>query len=253
MKQPAGTMKTKSSNRFLRIVHAFFFSLWIVVSVGVIASLVIVVRPLSRWISMALMKLCFRLAIIFSGVRIEISGAEKIDKKRNYIFMSNHTSAADIAILYVACPVFISFLAKRELFFIPILGWGMAAGGHIPINRNSPKSARRSIERAIKALRSGKTSLAVFPEGTRSQTGELGDFKLGVFSLAVQSGTPIVPVAVRGSRDVLPKGSYFMNPAPVSVSFGDPVSVSGFDRKNKGVLAKIVRDKVEELLRQRTT
>ncbi len=245
-------MKTKNSSKFLRFVHAFFFILWIVVSSTVFATLVIVMRPFSRWISMGLMKAWMMLAIFFSGVRIDISGVEKIDRNRNYIFMSNHASAADIPILSGACPVFISFLAKRELFFIPIFGWGMAAGGHIPINRNNPKSARRTINRAIKALRSGTISLVVFPEGTRSQTGELGDFKLGVFSLAVQSGTPIVPVAIRGSRDVLPKGSYFMNPVPVSVSFSDPVSVSGFDRKNKGVLAKIVRDKVEELLHRRT-
>ena len=171
-------MKTKNSSKFLRIVHAFFFILWIVVSAVVFATLVIVLRPLSRWISMGLMKRWMMLAIFFSGVRIELSGVEKIDRKRNYIFMSNHASAADIPILYAACPVFLSFLAKRELFFIPIFGWGMAAGGHIPIKRNNPKSARRTIKRAIKGLRSGKISLVVFPEGTRSQTGELGDFKL---------------------------------------------------------------------------
>lgn len=124
---------------------------------------------------------------------------------------------------------------------------GISLSKEIIPNRLAELSSGRT-----RALRSGKISLAVFPEGTRSQTGELGDFKLGVFSLAVQSGTPIVPVAIRGSRDVLPKGSYFMNPVPVSVSLSDPVSVSGFDRKNKGLLAKIVRDKVEELLHRRT-
>ncbi len=246
-------MKTNKLGRVFRFLHAFLLILWIIASCVVFGTLVIVLRPLSRKISMTLMKVWMMIAIFFSGVRIEISGTEKLDRNRNYIFMSNHVSAADIAIIYAACPGFISFLAKRELFFIPFFGWGIAAGGHIPVNRGNPKSARRSIERAVRSLRSGKISLVVFPEGTRSATGELGEFKLGVFTLAVQSGVPVVPVAIRGSREVLPKGSFFMNPLPVSVSLGDPVSASGFDRKNKSLLAKIVRDKVEELLHQRTS
>jgi 1-acyl-sn-glycerol-3-phosphate acyltransferase len=244
-------MKSKSPNRILRFLHAIFLILWIVVSTVIFATSVIIFRPVSRWISVTLMKLWMMLAIFFSGVKVKITGTEKIDRKRSYVFMSNHISAADIAILYAACPVSISFLAKRELFFVPFFGWGIAAGGHIPINRSNPKSARRSIDRAVRLLSSGKTSLAVFPEGTRSRTGEMGEFKLGVFSLAIQAGTPVVPVAIRGSRQILPKGSYFINPAPVTVSISDPISVSGFDRKNKGVLAKIVRDRIEELLKQR--
>jgi 1-acyl-sn-glycerol-3-phosphate acyltransferase len=97
-------MKTNTLGKIFRFLHAFLLILWIIVSSVVFGSLVIILRPLSRKISMTLMKVWMLIAIFFSGVRVDISGTEKLDKKRNYIFMSNHVSAADIAIIYAACP-----------------------------------------------------------------------------------------------------------------------------------------------------
>jgi len=240
-----------NSSRFLRILHSGFLMIWVSVTTVLFTTFILLVRPLSRGLAFDASRVWTILVLFMSGIRLDVSGREKLERGRSYIVMSNHASAMDIPIVYAALPFRFGFLAKRELFLIPFFGWGVAATGHIPVDRKSPRRARRSVERAVRVLRSRGNSLAVFPEGTRTRTGELGRFKLGVFSIAVDAGVPIVPVAIRESREILPRGSYLINPSRVTVRIGEPISTAGFTRNSKGALAEVVRDHIAVLLEDR--
>ena len=128
------------------------------------------------------------------GIRVKITGGEKLDRKERYVFVANHQSYFDIPVLYTGLPFALSFIAKKELFFIPFFGWGIAAIGHIWIDRDNARAARNSITRAIAMLKRKNISLVLFPEGTRSITGEVGEFKRGSFALAFEAGVPVVPL-----------------------------------------------------------
>jgi 1-acyl-sn-glycerol-3-phosphate acyltransferase len=241
-------MADKIPRKLFRLCHSFFLIIWVVFSVIIFGILTDLTRVVSRRLAMWVTRTWLVIVIFFSGIKMNVHGLEKLDRKRDYIFMANHVSALDIPILQAALPFRTAFMAKKELFYIPFFGWGIAVSGHIPVDRKNPSRARKSMERAVTALRTGRNSLIVFPEGTRSKTGELGPFKLGVFSIAVEAGANIVPIALKGTHRILPKGSFYINPMPVTVQIGEPVSSSGFDRKNKSVLARLVRDRIEDML-----
>ena len=232
----------------LRILHSAFLMVWAIVTTVLFTLFIYIVRPFSYALAFGTCKAWNVLLLLLCGVRLDVSGLEKIERGRNYIFMSNHLSALDISILYYALPFRITFMAKRELFMIPVFGWALAVTRHIPVDRSSPRRAGRAVNRAVANLKNLRGSLMVFPEGTRSRTGELGAFKLGVFSIAVDAGVPIIPVAIQGSREILPRGSYLINPSRVTVRIGGAVSTSGFTRKSKAALAAVVRDHLEDLL-----
>jgi 1-acyl-sn-glycerol-3-phosphate acyltransferase len=225
----------------------------VVLSTGLFSSLMLLSRPFSVGLSRALGRLWAFSLILVGGIRLKVSGIENLNRKKNYIFMSNHVSAADIIILYTALPFAVSYLAKKELFKIPLMGWAMRAVGHIPVNRTNPREALKSIDKAINVLKEGRLSTIVFPEGTRSETGELKSFKLGVFSLAIASGTEIVPVAIQGSRELLPKGAYHVNPGKIKVAIGSPISVSGYTKPEKAELAARTRKEILKLIAQESS
>jgi 1-acyl-sn-glycerol-3-phosphate acyltransferase len=233
--------------RLLHGLHSIFLIGWVVSITALMSTLVILFRPfhvgISRWVGRAWAFLLLAAA----GIRLRIRGAKKLDKSRNYIFMSNHLSAADIIILYTAIPFAVGYLAKKELFRIPLLGWAMRCAGHIPVDRGNPREARKSIDEAIEVIRRGELSLIIFPEGTRSITGEMKSFKLGGFSLAISSGVDIVPVAVAGTRELLPKGALHINPRPIAVNIGEPIESRTLKKTEKSLLAKATREAIEAL------
>ena len=184
----------------------------------------------------------------FSGVRLTVSGLDKLDPDQNYLFVANHSSLADIYVLYTAISHTLLFVAKRSLFRIPFFGWGLRALGDIPLDRSNPKKARKTIEHAAVVLTSGDASLFAFPEGTRSRSGRLAEFKLGVFSLAVRAGVPVVPLGIQGTHEFLPKGSVLINPGPVSVLIGDPIFSSNWKRSSKNQIAEDAREQISLLL-----
>jgi 1-acyl-sn-glycerol-3-phosphate acyltransferase len=225
----------------------------VVLGTGLFSSLMLLSRPFSVGLSRALGRLWAFSLILVGGIRLKVSGIENLNRKKNYIFMSNHVSAADIIILYTALPFAVAYLAKKELFKIPLMGWAMSAVGHIPVNRTNPREALKSIDKAINVLKESRLSTIVFPEGTRSETGELKSFKLGVFSLAIASGTEIVPVAIQGSHKLLPKGAYHVNPGKIKVAIGSPISVSGYTKPEKAELAARTRKEILKLIAQESS
>lgn len=138
-----------------------------------------------------------------SEMIISVTGRENVDPKATYLVMSNHQSHYDIAVIYYVLGTKIRMIAKRELFDIPVFGQALKAGGFISVDRDNRESAINSLGDAKRALEEG-TSIWIAPEGTRSPTGELMPFKKGGFVLAVESGTPVLPVSIAGTREVLP-------------------------------------------------
>ena len=175
-----------------------------------------------------------------SGVRVTVTGTGNLDPGRSYIYMPNHQSNADIPLLLGRLPVQFRWLAKAELFKIPVFGRAMRGVGYISIDRSNRKSAFESLERAAETIRNG-TSVLIFPEGTRSRDGGILPFKKGGFVLAVDSGVPIVPVIIKGTRGIIPKGHFMIRPAPVSMEILEPVETAGYTRKTKDELLERIR------------
>jgi len=162
------------------------------------------------------------------GVRLTATGAERVPPGRAYVYMSNHQSHLDIPILYATLPSpTIRMLAKKELFQIPLWGRGLRAAEFIEVDRSNHARAVQSIEQAERLIRDG-VSIYLAPEGTRSRDGRIGRLKKGGFHLALDTGTPIVPVAIRGTIDILPRGSRVMRSGQhVDVTIGAPIPVEG--------------------------
>jgi 1-acyl-sn-glycerol-3-phosphate acyltransferase len=180
-----------------------------------------------------------RSILAVGGVEIAAESRTPLDPDRPYVFMANHLSTVDIWAMLVALPVPVRMIAKKQLAAIPLLGWAMAAGRFIFIDRQNPAAARRSIDHARERIRSGH-SVLLFPEGTRSRTGQLLPFKKGGFHLAVDAGVPIVPVAIRGSRGAMPPGSLLLRRGKVQVTVGEPIPTAGLaDADREALVGKV--------------
>jgi len=160
------------------------------------------------------------------GVKVIVTGAEKIPAGTACILLCNHQSNFDILALVQSLPGQYRILAKRVLFFIPVFGWAIWLAGCIPVDRSRRENAIRSIGRAAEKVRGGR-SILIFGEGTRSEDGSLQPLKKGGFHLALQSGAPIVPISISGSRAVLPKGSPYIRPGRIDLVISDPIATSG--------------------------
>jgi 1-acyl-sn-glycerol-3-phosphate acyltransferase len=147
-----------------------------------------------------------KISLRLAGVRLSVKGIENIPTDRPIIYMPNHQSNFDILALFAGLPGQFRWLAKEELFHIPLLGMAMRRTGYIPVNRSDRRKAIQGMAEAVRRITEG-TSVIIFPEGTRSPDGTLLPFKKGGFIMALQSQVPVVPVAIRGSRDIMPKHS----------------------------------------------
>ncbi len=181
-----------------------------------------------------------RSILAVSGIRVAVSGLERIDPARPYIFMSNHQSNFDIPVLLAHLPVQFRWLAKAELFNIPVFGRAMRGAGYISIDRADREAAFKSLGEAAETIRKG-VAIMIFPEGTRSLDGTLKPFKKGGFVLAVDAGVPIVPVSIRGTHAIMPKRSWIIRPRDVTVEVGEPIDTSDCTRATKEALMERVR------------
>lgn len=161
------------------------------------------------------------------GMQVRAHGISRLDPRMPYVFMANHQSHVDIVALFVALPVDIGFLAKKELRRVPFLAQAMVAGGHVFIDRRRHESAVHSLAAAADEVRKG-TSLVIFPEGTRGASETIQPFKTGGFHLARQAGVPIVPVGLRGTRDIMHREALTIRPGSVEVHVGEPVDPNAF-------------------------
>jgi len=176
-------------------------------------------------------------------VRVESQGLENLAPGRSYVVMTNHQSVFDITALAATLPLSWRFVAKRELTRIPFFGWGLLAAGHIVIDRRDNERSVRSLKRAAESVRSG-VSVIVFPEGTRSPTGEIGSFKSGGFHLAIEAGVPILPATVSGSRRITPPKSLRVESGSILVRYGKPIPTDTLTVDDRDQLKEEVRQAI---------
>ncbi len=168
-----------------------------------------------------------RVMLFVTGTRVHIVNREKIRKGFRYVIISNHQSQFDILALVTSLGIQFRWVIKRELLKVPLFGWALYAARNMFIDRGNHEKAISSIHRGVDRLPEG-VSVLVFAEGTRSADGRLGRFKKGGFMISVEKGIPLLPVAVKGSRKVLPKGSTAFQPGQIEVVVLDPIDPSGF-------------------------
>jgi 1-acyl-sn-glycerol-3-phosphate acyltransferase len=241
-------LKNKSLKFVLDIIRFVIAFVWAVFGILFYVILVCLVWPFSKeGARIVSVWWCKHLAFL-SGVKAVVHGLEKLDTDKHYIFLANHSSYYDIIALYVTLPFKLSFIAKKSLFAIPVWGWALSLVGHISVDRANPQNARSSMDKAIEKINGEKRSIIAFPEGSRSRTNETAEFKLGIFSLALKSGVDIAPIAIRGARDVMPKGSLFIRSGTIEVNVLDPVPVAGVTASDKFALAQQTRSRILECL-----
>jgi 1-acyl-sn-glycerol-3-phosphate acyltransferase len=154
---------------------------------------------------------------------LRVEGRDRIDWSRNYVFVANHQSTIDICALFRAVPVPLHFLLKQEMTKVPFVGWYARAMGMVFIERGNRRAATAFLRQSAELVRSG-ASLCIFPEGTRSRSGAVGEFKSGAFQAAIDAGAAVVPVALEGSGAVLhPDGFFRVRPGMIRIRFGAPL------------------------------
>jgi len=181
-----------------------------------------------------------RMILLTSGIRLRVTGLENLKPDVPYILCPNHQSHMDTPVMLAALPFQFRFTPKKELFRIPFLGWHLRRSGHVPIDRENPHAAIKSLRDAAEIIRRG-TRVVVFPEGGTSLDGKIKPFKRGAFMLAAESGAAVVPVTIRGSRPVLTPKTYHVRSGLVDVIVGVPMATEGVSSAD---LANRVHDEV---------
>ncbi len=190
-------------------------------------------------------RLWAKVIVRVSGVKVKIEGLEHVRGEGPYLFMSNHQGAYDIFALEGHLPFHFKWLAKRELFSIPVLGWAMAAAGYISIDREGTRKTVEAMNEAARKIREGM-SVVIFPEGSRSPDGSIQPFKKGGFTLAIKSKVPIIPVSIIGSREIMPKGKLTAGSGEIRIRIGHSIETQNYSLKDRKVLMEKVRQTISK-------
>jgi len=220
------------------------FLIYIILAVALIPFLVFCYlakrpRPL-----MAVGKWAIGLGQKILGIELDVRRSGGIDDRSTYVFMPNHASFLDGPMLYMLIPQALLVILKKSLFRIPIVGQGMKVVGFVPVERRHSGGGKKSIEKAVRLMGEKGFSFLIFPEGTRSLDGKLQPLRRGGFFLALEARAPIVPVAIDGAFEIMPKGRFFVRKGKIRVDFLDPVPVGGYSPGNISPLV----ERIEKIL-----
>ena len=181
-----------------------------------------------------------RMLLGLARTRVDVIGRENVLMDRPQIFMSNHQSDFDILIVLAHIPGQFRWIAKKELFMIPVFGKAMKNAGYIEIDRKNHAKAMQSLDEAAQKIREGK-SVVTFPEGTRSKDGTIQPFKQGLFHLAIKAGVPIVPITIIGANEIMPKRKLMVKPGRITMVIDKPVDVTGYTIERRAELIERIR------------
>jgi len=182
------------------------------------------------------------------GIDLEVAGLDRLDRKTAYVFMSNHLSFLDAPLLVTVVDRPVRFVVKRFVFRVPVLGLGMRFAGYVPLDKEGVGEGRKRIARAVELIRDRRYSFLVYPEGTRSPEGTLLLFRRGGFFLALDAGAPIVPVSIRGTYELMPRGARRIRKGLVRIVFHEPITVSGYAPETMPELMERVRAAIASAL-----
>ena len=215
---------------------------WIVIDTFVMSLTAITVSLFSRnGNSVHLIARFWAKSILWaSRIKIDVQGLSNLDPDKPFVYMCNHQSNFDIPVLLAHLPVQFRWLAKEELFKIPIFSRAMRGAGYVRIDRFNREAAIESLKEAAAKMKNG-VSIMIFPEGTRSRDGDIRPFKKGGFVMAVDTGVPIVPVIVQGTWPIMAKSSWRINTGEVSLLIEKPIDTTGYTRETKDDLIETVR------------
>src|SRR5712671_4926518 len=177
---------------------------------------------------------------------VKVTGLEKIDTSKPYVYAVNHGSALDIPVLYVYLPFQFRIVFKKELLSYPIVGWHLKRSGQVCIDQQHPGGSVASIRSALKSLKSG-LPLVIFPEGGRTPDGQIKPFLPGAFFLAIKAQVDIVPVALVGTYELLPMDTYHIKCRPLEMRVGQAISTAGYTLRNMEALLDKVHRAMEDL------
>lgn len=224
------------------MLYTFFIMIWTVIVTVFFSLLVIAGSFVSSGgdLPHKIARIWAKSFLMVSRIRVNRQGLSRITPGKPYIFMCNHQSNFDIPVLLANLPVQFRWLAKSELFKIPIFGYAMKRAGYISIDRSNRRTAIQSLKRAAEIIRNG-VSVMIFPEGTRSQDGTIRPFKKGGFVLAIEAGVPVVPVILHGTWAIMSKNGLRIRPGRVTLEIRDPIETSRYTRKNKEAFLEDVR------------
>lgn len=186
-----------------------------------------------------------KILLLICNITVKVIGEENLLRGKPQILMANHQSDFDILISLARIPVQFRWIAKKELFAIPLFGAAMRSAGYIEMDRSNHERAMQSIDEAALSIRKGK-SIMTFPEETRSRDGEIKAFKQGSFHLALKSGVPIVPVSIIGSGRIMPKRSLRIKPGQIKMIIGKPIEVANYDIEKRHELIEKVRNEIKK-------
>lgn len=234
-------MKTISSS-FLWIVGALFFLLlFIIVATGLLLFSSKKIYPLARILT--------RIQLLIIGAPVRVIGLEKFDHSKSYIIMGNHESLFDVFAIPTAIPMHIVAVEAAYHFSWPLWGWLTKKWGNIPITRRNLPKAIKSLEKARKVVQAG-TSIVLLPEGHRTLSGEIGEFKKGPFYLAMEAKTDILPFAMSGLFEFKSKYDWTLNPTTIYVIFGKPITFESFKDQSIDEIREKVRNTIVAIKQQ---
>ena len=189
-----------------------------------------------------------RTLLWITGARVKVEGLEKLTPGASYVFSSNHLSYMDTPVILTNIPADFRFMAKDGLFKIPLLGTHLSQAGHIPVPRQDPRAAVRTMALAADAIRNKKISLLIFPEGGRAADGVLQPFKDGAAYIAIKAGVPVVPLGIVGTHEILPMHSGIFHRGPVILRIGDPIPTADLTLKDRTTLTEASRASIVAML-----
>jgi len=230
--------------------------LWIVPAIaistiicGTISAIVAIFDHSSR-AQIRMARIWARSLLWIVGVKVEVEGIERVLGIEQCVWASNHVSYMDTPVMLAFIPVQFFFLAKSELFKIPFMGWHLHRAGHVAVPLEDPKAAMRTLAQAASLLKEREVALLFFPEGGRSESGELQEFKDGAAYIAIKAQVPVIPVALIGIRDILPMNTLDFKRGTVKLRFGTPIPTAGLTAHSRTEITTLTRAQIVDMLKR---